>query len=131
MTLADLVGEHELTGVDCLEDAAEDAAKDQNVCIFVLDGIAYVAEEDPEDGYRSYMRELRLADAPVKNSFPPVKVIGSMRRPGVDQDEVLELRDAITTELVLAIGTMNTDDYYPWCTIEFHPEAMSMNRPRS
>ena len=44
--------------------------------------------------------------------------------------EAMEKVDALTTELscVLEVGTENTDDYYPYCVMSWHPENLYINR---
>lgn len=95
-----------------------------------MDGVAYRALEDPDDGYRSSMREISVVDtSAVFNTFPGQAVIAKMR----PDDEyyvphkVLELFDAQTGKLVLAVGTENHTDYYPLWVAEFTPENMAIN----
>lgn len=130
--LKSLVGEHTLDGVD------RDTVKikyyrtvyhDARVIRIRLDGKVYEAQEDPEDDYRSSLSYLRLLDGDhITNSFAPVKVIGRMRADTkCERSNTLELVDAVTGKVVLAVGTDNTDDYYPTCVMEFDPTAMSTN----
>jgi hypothetical protein len=101
---------------------------------FRLDGEVYVAVEDPDDGYRSLMKDLTVAeDATMKNVFPPVRVIGRHREKGSynDVNDILELIDAGTGQLVLEVGTENTDEYYPCFVASFNPEAMTPNNNNS
>ena len=68
--LEDLVGRHILTGYGRdIAPADEDDYynEDVNVFYFTLDSITYVAREDPEDGYRSCMRDLTITD-----NLPPL-----------------------------------------------------------
>lgn len=117
MELRELVGPHLLSGVDMT------SSGDANGIVFVLDGVAYQAMEDPSDGYRSYLGELSVVDADgVKNRFAAVPVLARMR-----DDDVLEVLDGGSGDIVLAIGTENADDYYPWFVGDFTPEHMSVN----
>jgi hypothetical protein len=88
-----------------------------------------LANEDPDDGYRSYCNELEITDRHVTNRFSPIEVTCKMR-PNDDYEvnDVLEIYDAITRKLIIALGTMNTDDYYPWCEFEYNPENMILNQ---
>lgn len=132
--LTDLVGPRHLDAVDFdtekMKEFYGDGYEDCSVCRFRLDGIVYVAIEDPSDGYRSSMRGLITPNNPaMKNVFPPVKVIGRMRTEGEfgGLDDVLELVDAFTDKVVLEVGTDNCDDYYPRFVASFHPENMATN----
>ena len=132
--LKSLCGGHVLTGVDRLPIKGEEirGCEDSQVLNFTLDGKTYTACEDPQDGYRSRMKYLRVSESPTVNTFPPVKVVGNMRK-GSDyysENDVLELRDFYTGDVVLAVGTANIDDYYPYWVGEFSPEKMSVNRER-
>lgn len=126
MELKDLVGEHELSGLDTfIKKATEMYYDDANGYRFVLDGITYCVIEDPGDGYRSNLEDLEVTTDKVDYTFPPQKVIGKMREDS--KNDVLELYDAITNKLVLAIGTENWDDYYPCCIMEWSPENLAIN----
>lgn len=124
-----LVGEHELSGVDFEQVKASDRYnEDANVVRFVLDGKIHVATEDPDDGYRSSLRDVEIVEGPpVANAFGPVKVVGSMAPSGADNNEYVQFIDAANGKVILEIGTANTDDYYPWFVGKFHPEAMAIN----
>lgn len=138
--LQSLVGEHVLTGVDFSNVSIKEEwgcdFDDCQVMNFILDGMAYSAIEDPDDGYRSAMRELRvLEDSVVTNTFAPVKVVGRYQSQHgseysefVDRDDILELIDASTGLVVLRVGTENFDDWYPCFIAEFTPENMSINQ---
>jgi hypothetical protein len=125
VSLQDLVGEHMLSGVDM--DTAKSKGHyesyDAAVMRFILDGKTYVATEDPEDGYRSCLDNIRVYDNyEVKNTFPEHKVIGEMN------DEIVKFIDAGTQEVVLEIGTDYSDSYYPTCVLSFIPENLELNR---
>lgn len=132
--LKDLVGLHMLDAVDfetisVPEWEGADTFEDASTCRFRLGGVVWAAVEDPSDGYRSSMRELRLLnDAPMVNAFPPVQVLAVHRaKRGWDAADVLELIDTKTGQTVLEVGTDNTDDYYPSFVADFRPEALSLN----
>ena len=134
MELKDLVGEHELDAVDFDNEEIKDeysGVEMSQVCRFRLDGKVYAAIEDPSDGYRSSMRDLSVSDsATMKNVFQPVKVVGRHRTKGEygGEDDVLELIDVKTGQVVLEVGTDQVDDYYPGYVASFHPEAMAINQ---
>jgi len=134
MQLSDLVGEHTLDAVDFEVEKIADYGGDLDYCNvmrFRLDGVVYVAVEDPEDEDRSCMRELKTADPEsMRNVFPPVKVLARHRTQGPrgDQDDVLELVDAKNGKVILEAGTESLDDYYPGFVARFAPEDMSTNQ---
>jgi hypothetical protein len=135
MYLNELAGKHTLDAVDfstekVTEDGGADYFIDSQVCRFRLNGTVYVAREDPSDGYRSSMRELRTDDAArMYNVFPAIEVVGRHREFGQygHQDDILELIDATTGKVVLEVGTACVDDYYPSFVSSFHPENMATN----
>jgi hypothetical protein len=133
MTLSDLVGEHMLSGVDFTTTNVKRYGYVEDECQnirFRLDGVTYVATEDPVDGYRSGMAELTTIAEPTTNEWPPVRVVASMRGT-VDGEEhdVLEIRDVMTGREVVCVGTGNTDDYYPYWVAVFDPTALAHNAP--
>ncbi len=134
MELKDLVGEHLLTGVsfDAIK-ATDEWAEDAETISFILDGITYTAIQNPSDGYRSSMETLLVSEADVTNKFVPVRVRAVMRPDdeyewAKQEHDVLDFFDAESGQLVLAVGTRNTDDYYPSWVAEFHPENMAINK---
>jgi hypothetical protein len=137
MELKDLVGEHNLDAVDFLVEKIKDwgdRLENCNVIRFRLDGVVYVAVENPDDGYRSSMRELKTAEAlSMTNTFAPVRVVGRHRVNGRhgEEDDVLELVDLVTGEVVVEVGTSDVSDYYPGFVANFNPEAMAVNKVRS
>jgi len=105
---------------------------------FRLDGKCFIAAEDPDDGYRSAMRDLVISyDAKMKNVFEPLRVLGRHRtKSPIDlegeydlggKDDVLELVDVVTGKIVIEVGTTEVEDYYPGYVASFHPEAMAHN----
>lgn len=138
MELSDLVGEHELSGVDSgvlrVDHSWGGGDYAANRLLFVLDGVAYQAIEDDNDGYRSSMGEITTAPLDeVANRFPPVRVVGSYLTRRDDSYgnscDILRLTDVVTGQTVLEVGTDNTGDYYPSFTADFWPEAMCINSP--
>ena len=132
MELKDLVGMRMLDAVDMRQAAVTNWGGERamaNAIAFRLDGIAYVAMEDDNDGYRSAMREITVTTEPMKNVFAPLAVVGRHRTKGsyYGTDDVLELIDAKTGQVVLEVGTENVDDYYPGFVYSFHPERMAHN----
>lgn len=132
MELKDLVGQHELSGVDMVEMPADPegySSDPRNVCRFVLDGKTYTVTEDEDDGYRSSMKDIVEGGDPVLNVFQPQKVLASMQTEGEygSVDDLLVLRDIVTGKDVLTVGTENTDDYYPSFIANFEPKNMACN----
>ena|SRR5690554_4167382 len=125
MKLKDLVGLHDLSGVDV---ATEMYGGDVvNVVRFVLDGKTYKATEDPDDGYRSYLAEIEVTDEKVTNNFPPQKVVGTMKVAGWYEHDTILFIDIVTGKVVLKVGTDDVSDYYPYCVLRWHPENLAIN----
>ena len=134
LELKDLVGEHVLSGVDFCTTKVEmwgEHFEDCEVVNFVLDGVTYTAIEDPNDGYRSCMEEIKVSDTPIINNFPGQRVVATMRPDEkYANNDILDLIDVVTGKVVLSIGTDNYDDYYPCWVAVFYPENMSINADR-
>lgn len=117
-----------LEGVDeCTESVKQwgDNFENCSVIRFKLDGVVYVAIEDPDDGYRSYLGELKVDTKEITNAFTGVEVKGVYKESG---DVILCLVDTTTNETVLTVGTDYSDNYYPYFVANFNPAAMSVNQ---
>lgn len=135
MELKDLIGKHMLTGVDIGSRVRhpykdEEYTENCQTISFVLDGVTYTVIENPDDGYRSSMREIITDSIVVENTFAPVEVLGVMRQRDEygNVSDALDLLDTTTAKVVLSAGTNNTDDYYPCFVAEFMPENMAINQ---
>ena len=127
MRLEDLVGEHILSGVEVGRIELEECGGEESNCIkFTLDGVTYLALEDPEDGYRSYLRELVIVDEACRIKLPNVQVRCEMWH-RCDEDKILVFTDVLNGERVLTIGTDYRDGWYPECIMEYRPEKMYCN----
>lgn len=112
-------------------DFETDDIEDQSACAirFRLDGVVYIAVEDPDDGYRSHLSEILIGDK-ITNKFKKCHVRGKW----IDKNEygencdIIQFIDDLTNKVVLEIGTDNTDDYYPYFVAKFNPENMSINK---
>lgn len=121
-----LVASVYLTGVDhgILANKKSDYAEDAGCFCFILNGEAFCATEDPSDGYRSSMADLQQVPIwTVRNTFAPVLVTLCMTA----DDNILEVSDAKTGQIVIEVGTDNADDYYPRFVGSFSPQNMSVN----
>lgn len=132
VTFEQLYGLHTLTGVDFSEKSIMNTwgteYENCQVVNFVLDGVTYSAIEDPEDGYRSSMREIRVVNHGIANPFPSIQVIAvEMRNCGRGDCMGIDFYDIANGKLVLSVGTNNTDDYYPSFVADFNPKNMSTN----
>lgn len=131
MELKDLIGKHILSGIEVgTKDFKNYWGDIENRCYikFTLDGIHYLAMEDPSDGYRSYMEDLQTIDVPCEIPLPNVEVVCHMAE--LDSwggDDVLAFIDAVNGKEILKIGTANCNDFYPYCVMEYTPENMSCN----
>ena len=125
--LRDLVGDHILTGVDRLMNTDTDERYEQVAVLnFTLDGVTYSAIEDPDDGYRSLLDEIRISDRVPVNIFEPVCVRAQMR--AGDDCEILDLVDLENGQVILSVGTDYLDDYYPNFVANFDPRKMHINK---
>lgn len=133
--LKSLVGPHVLDAVDMNSSTLELLAQYNpeleiaSTMSFRLDGVVYVALEDPDDGYRSYLRRLIVCEQPMKNVSPPCDVVGVYAE-GMDDrvSDIVNFIDVVTGQVVLGVGTDNTDDYYPYCVMYWKPENMAINK---
>lgn len=138
MELKDLIGLHELSGVDMGKMPAKEEWYSSEECetiSFVLDGKTYTAIEDPSDGYRSNMRDIAEGGVEVQNRFTPQLVMCALYERTPDdyatENDILVMTDVVTGKAVLRVGTANTDDYYPYWVAEWSPQNMACNASQS
>lgn len=135
MELSDLTGLHTLSGVDVGDMEVEDEwSGELQFCQYVkftLDGVHYMAVEDPDDGYRSRCRDLVISDTPPKYSFRPQSMNCYMKAndEGGYKNDILIMEDIQTGEIILEVGTGDYNDYYPYCHFLYRPEGMACNDP--
>jgi hypothetical protein len=125
----DLLGNHVLSGVetDYVEYKDPDSYSDQdhvNVIRFVLDGVTYMALEDPEDGYRSCLGEILIVDDKVKNTFEPIEVV-CQRIDDPEKYDVLRMINPSISRIVVEFGTDYSDSYYPSFVSSFSPRYLT------
>lgn len=130
INLIDLIGPHNLSGVDTVNRlGGYDNTDNCQVVNFVLDDKTYTAVENPSDGYRSMLDKLYVSTEKVENIFSPVAVLVIYRdttRYG-EKSDMIEFYDTKNGKLIMEIGTGNTDDYYPYFVGSFYPDKMSLN----
>ncbi len=83
MELCELAGKHVLSGIETGQVVRESlgfCTERHGYIKFTLDGVTYMAEEDPEDGWRSYMKDLTIVKEPCKIHLPNVAVVCRMRQ---------------------------------------------------
>lgn len=108
--------------------------------IVQIDGVNYGAYVDPDDGYRSYSSFFET-DQPCTNTFPPQDVEMECIYEGggeyYDEDgdlhyapekKMLLLSNPTTKEVILEVGTVWYDSYYPMGRCYFNPEALPINK---
>jgi hypothetical protein len=137
MNLIDLVGIHLMTGIETGTVKRENWwSKEEDDCNYVkfrLDGITYMAVEDPDDGYRSMCRNLEVVDEECRTKLPDILVECKMRDDehddiwGTEENDILEFYDTDNKQMFMAVGTGNTNDYYPYFVFEYMPEELSCN----
>lgn len=127
MELKDLCGEHIFSGIETgiLVRRDDWSSEECQYVKFELDNCAYVAVENPSDGYRSYCEELVKEITPCKIKLPNIRVEASMES---GDNDVLVLTDCKTNLVVLRVGTKDYNDYYPFCVMEWHPENLCCNQ---
>jgi hypothetical protein len=42
-------------------------------------------------------------------------------------NDTIQFIDVVTGKVVLEVGTDNTDDYYPYCVMNWYPENLACN----
>lgn len=137
MNLLDLVGIHIMTGIETgtVKIKGQWYSKDNcNYVKFKLDGVTYMAVEDPDDGYRSCCRDLEIVNEECKISLPNILVECKMRDDfhdsilGTEENDILEFYDVGNNQMFMAVGTGNTNDYYPYFVFEYTPETLCCNK---
>ncbi len=126
MELKDLVGERVL---DCAAIIITNPFNsDGSGIAFFMDGMAYLALEDLNDGYRSDMGAILTGAATAYSMGAenyelinrPVTCRHLQQRGGKGCD-ILEIIDKETDHVWLRVGTENTDDYYPYFVGTWNP----------
>lgn len=135
MTLKDLEGIHTFTGIEFDTATVEVDWKERkiNIIKFELDNKTYVAEEDPGDGYRSYLETIEEVCEPIsrKHKIPPTKVIcRHITKYDTEECDILEFIDNQNGEVFLRMGTNHLDDFYPYCLLDYMPERMYINKQK-
>lgn len=102
--------------------------------IVQINGVNYAAYVDPDDGYRSYAAFFETNE-PCTNTFPPqdvllkqVDVKGGRDWYEEPRRDLLYLTNPATEEVILEVGTMWYDTYYPMGRCYFNPTAMPINK---
>lgn len=122
--LKNLVGSHILSGIDLGAEPLEDGML-ANYVKFTLDGITYRVNENPEDGFRSWMQDPQIVAEPCKIQLPNVLV-----NCGLDPDtcsEILIMTDMNDGLEIMRIGTYYNDELYPTCIFNWYPENLPCN----
>lgn len=137
MNLIDLVGIHLMTGIETGTVKRENWwSKEEDDCNYVkfrLDGVTYMAVEDPDDGYRSMCRNLEVVDEECRTKLPNILIECKMRDDihdsiwGTQKNDILEFYDTNNKQMFMAVGTGDTDDWYPYFNFEYIPEVLSCN----
>lgn len=135
--MSSIVGDHMLSGCDYGDVTVVEAYSglgNSDVCNrirFKLGDWVYVCIENPDDGYRSCMRELYripFAKSGMTNVFESMPVeIEYIENRGGASVEIIEIR--YRKLLVIQAGTDRSDDYYPSFVGLFQPEALGETKP--
>lgn len=135
MELSDLVGLHVFSGIEISTTNFDGRCcyfDDLVNCIkFTLDGITYMAIENPDNGHRSYMGELFQTDETCRIKIPNVKVVCHIEDHfdplDGEESDILVFVDAANGNIILEIGTAFRDMYYPYSVMNYYPENMACN----
>lgn len=115
-----LCGKHVLSGV-----SRNYTAHDAECIDFIIDGKTYRAVEDPQDGYRSCLKGIEIANEKIPANIPDTEVVVSY---DTDDDcQILRFYETKYGKEVLAIGTRYVSDTYPVCTFQYSPENLPCN----
>ena len=126
MELTELVGLYLLSGAEPGYTPEKGFYGGEPTLSFILDGKTYTATENPDDGYRSYLRDVREGGE-CNNTFEGEEVnIEYIEGDGYFTG--IKATVVATGQEVLRIGTNNYDDYYPCCVLEFTPQALAANQ---
>ena len=141
MKLENLCGKHKLLGIEQMTVQRpslwnDDELEDRNGVAFRMDGVTYLAVENPEDGYRSHCENLEEIPNIPRYRIPDIAVVCSMKPNdtngfGSGNHNILVVTDEITGKVVMEIGTENYDDYYPCYIFEYTPENLVCNQKKN
>ncbi len=122
VSLSDLTGKHVLDFA-AMESSIVENGEDCNVVSWGMDGCTFVAVEDPDDGYRSYLSCISRHTGKHQsiNGAAPIGRPVTIRHLDEYNKDMIEIIDVSTGHLWARIGTDNTDDYYPYCVLEWNP----------
>lgn len=123
MDYKEIIGNRKSSGI-CHYSSNED--NDDGGIVFILDGNTYYIGTDPNDGYRSYCKEMILDNSiKVDYKFTPQDVLVYIN--DNEDGTFLEFSNFITDDLIVSIGTDYSEDYYPSAHFTYNPEALQIN----
>lgn len=122
MELKDFSRPWVLQGIDSYVNTIDSNA--QAYAVMLSDKV-YLFQEDPDDGYRSYLLDVEiLKDYVIKNRIPPVVVRGKY---GGSNEDIIRFYDCSNQKKILEVGTDNTDDWYPYAILHWYPQNIHYN----
>lgn len=138
INMNDLIGPHILRGVSFGSVKPEGYYKDTSDTIsFILDDKIYTAVEDDNDGYRSALGDIYIADETPSFAagggviFAGVHVTAAWSKNTGEHDNrgdaILDFTDTVSGKIVLSVGTDYSDDWYPSFVASWMPENLSLN----
>jgi hypothetical protein len=92
---------------------------------FKIDEMVWEVIEDPDDGYRSYMQSVLLAEPKTLFFSEPIAMVKL-----VQTEEFYRLLDLADDHEWLTFGTDNSEDYYPMFVFRYHPKLPQLKPPK-
>lgn len=91
---------------------------------FRLNDMVFEAVEDPDDGYRSALDTIRVANSDnlifLKLPLAEVKICEASATQTFDGYEIFDVE---TNHIWLTVGTQDANDYYPMFTFNYSPDT--------
>jgi hypothetical protein len=97
---------------------------------FKLGSLVFEALEDPDDGYRSYLKSIKVVKSDAIFSKRPLAFV-QIRSLENSYSDGYTLYSPDTDHTWLKVTTDNIDDYYPYFVFEYTPDTNQTTYPES
>lgn len=137
MELKELTGSHILQGIEIGVESTDGNPwySTANYIKFKLDGVTYKALEDPDDGYRSFLKDLITVPEDPEIKLPDINVkIEYIKYKDCNinffnfASDIINIIDSHNNKIIAEIGTKDINDYYPSAVLRWIPENLSINK---